>query len=271
MTVGTRDKPEGPRVREVSVKGSEKERREGRGIGERFHEETKYTAERIGYALDWHRMPEPYKNYTSPIATIALPEPLIGQAAHVWDVFDRRRSTRAFSPARNLPLGLLSSLLWSTQGITAKEGEWYFRAAPSAGGLFPIETYVLARAIEGLEQGIYHFRPHLFDLEFIKAGSFATVLAEAALGQDMIREAQATFIWTAIVARSTWKYRQRAYRYIYMDAGHIGQNLYLAGTAAGLGVCAVGAFFDDRVNDLIEVDGVEEITVYLACVGWPRT
>ena len=122
------------------MKGSEKERREGRGIGERFHEETKYTAERIGYALDWHRMPEPYKNYTSPIATIALPEPLIGQAAHVWDVFDRRRSTRAFSPARNLPLGLLSSLLWSTQGITAKEGEWYFRAAPSAGGLCPIQA-----------------------------------------------------------------------------------------------------------------------------------
>jgi SagB-type dehydrogenase family enzyme len=254
----------------VSVKGSEKERREGTGIGERFHEETKYTAERIGYTLDWQRMPEPHKDYTSPIATIALPAPLIGQAANLWDVFGRRRSTRAFSPAQNLPLGLLSSLLWSTQGITAKEGEWYFRAAPSAGGLYPIETYILARAIEGLEPGIYHFRPHLFDLEFIKAGSFATVLAEAALGQDMIREAQTTFIWTAIVARSTWKYRQRAYRYIYIDAGHIAQNLYLAGTAAGLGVCAVGAFFDDQVNDLIEVDGVEETGVCLACVGWPR-
>jgi SagB-type dehydrogenase family enzyme len=164
----------------------------------------------------------------------------------------------------------LSSLLWSTQGITAKEREWYFRVAPSAGALYPIETYILARAIEGLEPGIYHFRPHLFDLEFIKAGSFATVLAEAALGQEMIREAQTTFIWAAIVARSTWKYRQRAYRYIYIDAGHIAQNLYLAGTAAGLGVCAVGAFFDDQVNDLIEVDGVEETGVYLACVGWPR-
>jgi SagB-type dehydrogenase family enzyme len=155
--------------------------------------------------------------------------------------------------------------------MTAKEGGWYFRAAPSAGGLYPIETYVLARAIEGLDRGIYHFRPHLFDLELIKAGSFETMLAEAALGQDMIRDAQATFIWTAIVARSMWKYRQRAYRYIYMDAGHIAENLYLAGTAAGLGVCAVGAFFDDLVNGLIEVDGVEETTVYLAAVGWPKT
>ncbi|MGD0230053.1 MAG: SagB/ThcOx family dehydrogenase [Syntrophorhabdales bacterium] len=254
------------------MKGSGKEGQRDRGIGERFHEETKYTPERIGgYALDWERMPEPYKNHPSPIATIALPEPLIGQAADVWEVFGRRRSTRAFSPARNLPLGLLSSLLWSTQGITAEGGGSYFRSVPSAGALYPIETYILAGAIEGLEQGIYHFRPHMFDLEFIKGGDFARLLAEAALGQDMIREAQATFIWTAIVARSKWKYRQRAYRYIYMDAGHIGQNLYLAGTAAGLGVCAVGAFFDDQVNDLIEIDGVEETTVYLACVGWPRS
>jgi SagB-type dehydrogenase family enzyme len=161
-------------------------------------------------------------------------------------------------------------LLWATQGLTAKAGEWYFRAAPSAGALYPIETYVLARSVEGLEPGIYHFRPHAFDLEFIKRGDFAGLLADAALGQDMIRQAQATFIWTAIVARSMWKYRQRAFRYIYMDAGHIGQNLYLAGTAAGLGVCAVGAFFDDRVNDLIGLDGVEEISVYLAAVGWPK-
>ncbi len=240
------------------MKSSNEEGQKGLGIGETYQEETKYTPGRMGYALDWHNMPEPHKNYASPIATIALPEPLIGQVANVWEVFGRRRSTRAFSLVQNLPLDLLSSLLWSTQGITAVAGEWNFRAAPSAGALYPIETYILARAVEGLEQGIYHFRPHMFDLEFIKRGDFAKLLADAALGQDMITEAQATFIWTAIVARSTWKYRQRAYRYIYMDAGHIGQNLYLAGTAAGLGVCAVGAFFDDQVNDLIGIDGAEE-------------
>src|SRR5208283_1286282 len=200
----------------------------------------------MGHGLDWQNVPEPYKNYASPIATIDLPEPLINQAENVWEVFDRRRSSRAFVPGRNLSLGVLSSLLQSTQGITAKEGEWHFRAAPSAGALYPIETYILARAVEGLEQGIYHFRPHVFDLEFIRSGNFAPLMANAALGQDMIGDAQATFIWTAVVARSTWKYRQRAYRYIYMDAGHIAQNLYLAGTAAGLGVCAVGAFFDDQ-------------------------
>ena len=252
------------------MKGTGAEGQKGPAIGERFHEETKYAAERMGHGLDWQSMPAPYKNYPSPIGTIALPAAAQSQPANVWEVIGKRRSTRDFSPA-SLPLSLLSSLLWSTQGITAMAGEWYFRTAPSAGALYPIETYILARAVEGLDPGIYHFRPHAFDLEFIKSGDFAPLLADAALGQDMIREAQATFMWTAIVARSTWKYRQRAYRYIYMDAGHIGQNLYLAGTAAGLGVCAVGAFFDDQVNDLIGIDGVKEIALYLAAVGWPRT
>jgi SagB-type dehydrogenase family enzyme len=240
-------------------------------IGERYHEETKYVPGHLGGALDWQNMPEPHKNYASPLATIALPEPFIEKSANVWEVLGRRRSTRAFSPARDLPLGLLSSLLWSTQGITATDGEWHFRAAPSAGALYPIETYIFARAVEGLEQGIYHFRPHMFDMEFIRKGDFAVALADAALGQEMILEAQATFLWTAVVARSTWKYKQRAYRYIYMDAGHIAQNLYLAGCAAGLGVCAVGAFFDDRVNGLIGIDGAEEVAVYLASVGWPKS
>ncbi len=83
----------------------------------------------------------------------------------------------------------------------------------------------------------------------------------------MVADAQVCFIWTAVVERSKWKYRQRAYRYIYMDAGHIAQNLYLAATALGLGVCSIGAFYDDRVNALLGLDGIRETTVYLASVG----
>jgi len=253
------------------MKGSGEKEQTIQGIGERFHEETKYAPGRLGdHTLDWEKMPDTYKDYPSPISIRALPEPNTGSPANIWEIFGRRRSTRAFAPARGLSLGLLSSLLWSTQGITAEAGAWYFRTAPSAGGLYPIETYIFARAVEGLEQGVYHFRPHRFDLEFIKRGDCATGLADAALGQEMITEAQTTFIWTSVVSRSTWKYRQRAYRYIYMDAGHICQNLYLAATAAGLGVCAVGAFYDDLVNDIIGVDGTDEKAVYLGCAGWPR-
>jgi SagB-type dehydrogenase family enzyme len=239
-------------------------------IGERFQEETKYTPEGIGgHFLDWEHMPERYKSYPEPTQRIALPEPVIGKAANLWDILRKRRSVRDYAPDFVLPLGALSALLWATQGITAAAGDYHFRSAPSAGGLYPIETYLLVRSVEALRQGFYHFRPHAFDLEFIKSGDFGRGLAEAALGQSMVADAQVVFIWTAVVARSKWKYRQRAYRYIYLDAGHIAQNLYLAGTAAGMGVCGIGAFFDDRVNALIGVDGTEETALYLASVGWP--
>jgi SagB-type dehydrogenase family enzyme len=248
-----------------SYRGHEKQR----AIGEQFQEETKYTPENIGgHSLDWDHMPQPYKNYQGAIETVTLPSPTPLDSADIWEVFADRRSVRDYSSDRILPLPLLSSLLFATQGITRREGGFGLRAAPSAGALYPIETYLLARAVEDLEEGFYHFRPHMFDLEFIRPGKFSRALAQAALEQGMVADAQVTFVWSAVVARSRWKYRQRAYRYIYIDAGHIAQNLYLAGTAAGLGVCAIGAFFDDLVNSLIGLDGTEETALYLAAVGW---
>lgn len=255
---------------EVFVKDPDKGQPHKQGIGERFQEETKYTLDSIGgHFLDWEHMPMRYKNYPDSNHRIALPEPQVRNAADLWEILSKRRSVRDYALDPVLPLGDLSALLWATQGITAAAGDYHLRSAPSAGGLYPIETYLLVRSIEKLEQGFYHFRPLAFDLEFIKPGDFGRDLAEAALGQGMVAKAHVVFIWTAVVARSKWKYRQRAYRYIYLDAGHIAQNLYLAGTAAGMGVCGIGAFFDDRVNALIGVDGVEETALYLASAGWP--
>ena len=238
-------------------------------IGERFQEETKYDPDAMeGHTLDWSRQPEPHKNYEAPLAVIPLPEPDLTGDPNLWQLLYSRRSRREFDAGRSLTIETLSALLWATQGVTARYGEVLFRTAPSAGGLYPMETYLVVRAVEGFEPGIYHLRPHAFDLEFLKKGDLARDLAEAALGQTMVMTAQMTFIWTAIVERSRWKYRQRAYRYIYLDAGHIGENLYLAAGALGLGCCAIGAFYDDRVNGIIGVDGVEEAVIYMATVGW---
>ena len=247
-----------------------KESREGRGIGETFQEETKYTPERLsGHFLDWRNQPDPFKSYDNPLARISLPDvPLTGER-NLWNLLSTRRSRRDYKKGDAVSLETLSLLLWATQGVTARYGETLFRTAPSAGGLFPIETYLNVRAVEGLNQGIYHFRPHKFDLELLRKGDFARELAETALGQEVVSDAQVTFIWSALVARSKWKYRQRAYRYIYLDAGHIAQNLYLAGEALGLGVCGIGAFFDDRVNGIIGLDGVEETVIYMGTVGVP--
>ncbi|MBP1734321.1 MAG: nitroreductase [Deltaproteobacteria bacterium] len=238
------------------------------GIGNKFQEETKYTPERIGgYTLDWEAFPDQFKNYESPLAVIALPQPEFTGDPDLWKALYRRRSRRVYRPEESLPLVALSALLWATQGITEKHGDSLFRAAPSAGGLFPVETYLNVRLVEGLETGIYHFRPGRFDLEFLKRGEFSRPLAAAALGQGIVATAQVTFVWSAALPRSKWKYRQRAYRYIYLDAGHICQNLYLAGEALGLGICAIGAFFDDHVNDIIGIDGNEETAIYMATVG----
>jgi len=241
---------------------------DSRRPGELFHEETKYTPQNLGgHTLDWNNQPSPFKDHPQALAVVPLPTPGIKDSADLWKHLDRRRSRRMYETRTPLDRETLAALLWATQGVTARYGQTLFRTAPSAGGLYPVETYLSVRLVEGLHAGIYHFRPHHFDLEMLRQGDVSRMVAQAALGQKIAAEAQVTFIWSAVIARSTWKYRQRAYRYIYIDAGHIAQNLYLAGEALGLGVCAVGAFFDDLVNELIGVDGREEFAIYLATVG----
>jgi len=242
------------------------------GVGDRFQKETKYDPDALRRHDDhWEPKPEPFKTVEAPRDIVELPDPKVPERRDIWELLRRRRSRRVFDASRTIGLDELAALLWASQGVTAKRGEFLFRTAPSAGALYPIETYVHARAVDQLKPGIYHFRPHLFDLEFLRDRDYSGELVEALLRQSMVSRAQVTFIWTAIPARSRWKYRQRAYRYIYLDAGHLAQNLALGAESFGLGTCMIGAFFDDQVNAIVGVDGVEETAVYLAAVGWPAT
>ena len=104
-------------------------------------------------------------------------------------------------------------------------------------------------------------------MELLKEGDYAVETAKAALGQKMCIEASVVFIWTAVFERMKWKYGQRAYRYVYLDAGHIAENLALAATGLELGSCQIGALFDDAVNQIIDVDGTEESVIYISVVG----
>jgi len=229
-------------------------------IGERFQEETKYFRPS---AVSTRPDQEPASFAPR---SIPLPPPEISAGPGIWEVLRKRRSTRDY---RQDPLNLkeLANLLWATQGVTVKAPAPWFRTAPSAGALHPIDTYLIVNQTRGLASGIYRLKVEDFTLELKKTGDFSARIAEAALDQDIARNAAVVFVWVAVIQRSRQKYRQRAYRYIYLDSGHLAQNLYLAATAMDLGCCAIAAFFDEEVNQIVGVDGTEETTVYLATIG----
>jgi SagB-type dehydrogenase family enzyme len=151
--------------------------------------------------------------------------------------------------------------------VTAKKQGLPLRTVPSAGGLYPIETYAVVNRVHGMEPGVYHYFPPDHSLELLRKGDYSRAAAHSALDQKMAASASVTFIWTAVLERGKWKYRQRAFRYIYLDAGHIGQNVALAAEGMGLGCCAIGALYDDEVNELVAADGEDETVVYMTSVG----
>ncbi|MGM0771651.1 MAG: SagB/ThcOx family dehydrogenase [Halobacteriota archaeon] len=135
-----------------------------------------------------------------------------------------------------------------------------FRTVPSAGARYALETYILANNVEGLEKGVYRFLPIEHKLLAIRTDSdIGNNITAACLDQKFVKENAATFIWTAITYRMTYRYGQRGYRYLHLDAGHVCQNLY--------GVCAIAAFMDDEMNDILGIDGKEEFTIYVATLG----
>jgi len=238
-------------------------------VGDDFQIETKYfRTKRLGGNLDWGNKPETYKSYPSS-KTVQLPNQFQEATFSFNEVLRRRKSIRSFS-SKALSLNDLAYLLWASTGIQRTEHGYQFRTAPSAGALFPIETYIAASNVENLEKGLYHYNIKNHLLEEIKLGSFGVNIAHAALAQEMCADASVVFIWTAIFRRSKWKYSQRAYRYIYLDAGHIAQNLGLAAASINCGSCEVGAFFDDELNSIVGIDGTEESTVCLSAVGNPK-
>ncbi|MFP4055710.1 MAG: SagB/ThcOx family dehydrogenase [Candidatus Brocadiia bacterium] len=228
-------------------------------IGDAFQQATKY---RRGEGEPPAGPAEPARG------TEALAEPTREDGPPLWEVMARRRSVRDFGP-RPLSLAQLSQLLWATQGITGRARGHAFRAAPSAGACYPLNTWLVVHRVEGLEAGLYRYDVEAAALERRRRGDLAPTIAAACLGQPMAAEAAVVFGWTAVPARAKHRYQERAYRYIYLDAGHVGQNLHLAAVALGLGCCAIGAFLDDAVNAILGVDGFGETTVYLSVVGHP--
>ena len=239
------------------------------GTGDSFQRETKYHRGRLpeGKRILSIRS-SLYKEYPK-AKSIELPSIESVKRIDFDRILRLRKSIRDFS-SKSVTKQQLSYLLLTSTGIQRREKGFEFRIVPSAGALYPIETYILVNKVTNLEMGIYHYSVKSHILDELELGDFREDVSYAALGQQMCGRAAIVFLWTAIFNRSKWKYKQRAYRYIYIEAGHIAQNLAISAVNLGLGTCQIGAFYDNELNDLLNIDGKSESIVYMSVVGYPR-
>jgi len=202
---------------------------------------------------------------------IKLPAPDSRKSFHNVSLFDAiagRSSRRRFVDAP-VDLTELAFLLWATQGLREELTPGSaLRTVPSAGCRHPFETYLLVTKVTDLEPGVYRYLPreHALVLERTDA-NLIEKLPPATLGQMFTAAAAVTFVWTCIPYRTEWRYHTAAHRVILMDVGHVCQNLYLATAAVGGGTCAIAAFHQELMDELVGVDGEEEFVIYLAPVG----
>jgi SagB-type dehydrogenase family enzyme len=231
-----------------------------------FQDATRYYREELPEARCPAACVAPYKRYDETLPRVALPRPESLPGITFWEAVARRRSVRQYASAEFSGVHLCM-LLWASQGIT-RPGNVPLRAAPSAGALFPIETYVAVNRVAGLVPGLYHWQlpdEHLVLLR--QDAALGDAVAAACLDQQMCRQAACNFLWTAVFDRTLHKYGDRGLRYVYLDAGHVGHAVQLAAAAMGLGSCCIAALFDEEVNALLGVDGTQESIVYAASVG----
>ena len=243
----------------------------GSDVGVVYHEWSKPgLIDTLGTVANWGGSVALYKRY--PGAAIAALPPVTPGTLSVGpptgETIAARRSIRSFAVSA-LTLEELSRLLYLTAGITAGLHGNARRAAPSSGALYPIEVYVVVHRVEGLEPGIYHYAYEPHALELVRPGDFRGTVVEQGLAQTFLGEAGVVLFLTQILQRMRPKYQDRSYRYGLLEAGHVGENAYLAATSMGLGACGVGAFMDDAINEMLGVDGVEEAALYMLAVGRP--
>jgi SagB-type dehydrogenase family enzyme len=199
-----------------------------------------------------------------------LPEPSLlhlGGAA-LRDVVEKRRSLRTYAKAP-LTIEELSFLLWCTQGVKPESTDKYtLRTVPSAGARHALETVLSIQRVRDLPSGLYQYDAAAHGLiAWSSPEDTADRLTAACMNQPMVRQSAATFIWVAERERMAWRYGERGVRYLFLDAGHVCQNLHLAAESIEAGACAIGAFSDDDINGLLGLDGTRQFVVYLAAVG----
>jgi SagB-type dehydrogenase family enzyme len=210
---------------------------------------------------------EKIKEKTGPVKefkpeTIKLPDPHKESTTSIEEALLKRRSVRSYkdSPLR---LSEVSQLLWAAQGITSPRG---LRTAPSAGALYPLEVYVVAGNVDGLPEGVYHYRPDNHEIALVVTGDKRGELCRAALGQTSVRNAAAVIVFSAVYKRTSMKYGDRGMQYVHMETGHAAQNVFLQAASLEIGTVVIGAFYDDAVREVMKMSDREQ-PLYIMPVG----
>jgi SagB-type dehydrogenase family enzyme len=238
----------------------------GSDVGVIYHQWSKPgVIDALGSVANWGPSVDLYKAYPN-ARVVRLPEPKLDGGLPSAQAISTRRSNRSYSD-RPMSLDELSRFLFLTSGITADKFGNARRTAPSSGALYPIEVYPIVHNIDGIERGVYHYAYREHVLELVRAEDMRARVVEQGLGQEFLGQCGAVLFVTMIMQRMRPKYQDRSYRYGLLEAGHVGENAYLAANGMGLGACGVGAFMDDAMNEMLGVDGVEEAVVYMLAVG----
>ena len=248
-----------------------KDRAKAEDIGPEFVRLTRYLYGKT--SAQQEGVPRPNAIKTIPGESIALPAvgTLEKPKISLYDAINNRRSLRQYSD-ESLSMEELSFLLWASFWArdfkTSERHEFTMRNVPSAGARHPLECYLMINRVEGIKPGLYHYHPirHML-VRLERDEDIAEQVYEAAMRQEMVAKSAVTFIVSAIPERTAWRYSQRAYRYFYLDAGHVGQNISLACEAIGAGACMIGAYQDEAMDDVIQANGKDEFVIYAFSVG----
>ncbi len=240
-------------------------------IGQEFMRRTRYD-ELSDSPQEGGVIPQPPLELTAPAGAelIDLPKPakVSVPAMDLRQAVESRRSLRKYAESA-LTLDELTYLLWVSQGVKhISTRPSTARTVPSAGARHALETLLLVNRVDGLEPGLYRYMAIENQLARLSAPvDINAQITKACLEQSQVATSAVTFIWEAVVERMFWRYVERGYRYLHLDAGHVCQNLALGAEQVGCGICPIAAYDDDHLNSVLGLDGVERFVIYLASLG----
>jgi SagB-type dehydrogenase family enzyme len=192
--------------------------------------------------------------------TMKLPKPELSGPISIEQALAKRRSVRDYRED-SLTIQQVSQLLWAAQGITS---DWGGRTSPSGGALYPLEIFLLAGEVKGLDAGVYRYEPGKHAITLTKQGDLRQKVTQASLDQEEILKAPANLIISAVYERTMGKYGERGIRYVHMEVGSAGENIYLQAESLGLGTVFIGAFDDEEVKQVL---GIQEEPLGIMPIG----